>query len=106
MGLSIEQLQVLVTKLQRFHKLRVYFSHMKSDTDAQYVLNHLFQRVTAGDKELQPAADIIINTWILQEHECLPECSRCAFLDCVFGDDMHHHHDGCPSCYEDIDSTS
>lgn len=27
------------------------------------------------------------------------ECMWCARLDCPFGDSLHYHHDGCPSCW-------
>jgi hypothetical protein len=26
------------------------------------------------------------------------ECPRCSAIDCRYGDQLHYHHDGCPSC--------
>lgn len=29
------------------------------------------------------------------------ECSKCSKIICPHKDEMHFHHDGCPSCYQD-----
>jgi hypothetical protein len=34
----------------------------------------------------------------LLKHCDEPECSECAKAVCPFKDEMHFHHDGCPSC--------
>lgn len=36
------------------------------------------------------------------DYETCPcnECSECGHRDCQWGDQMHYHHDGCPSCAE------
>lgn len=31
------------------------------------------------------------------------ECSECAKIICPHGDDLHFHHDGCPSCYAAVE---
>ena len=43
------------------------------------------------------AADAFVNTCQLDHGECY-QCSR---LCCPHQDEMHFHHDGCPSCAED-----
>lgn len=30
------------------------------------------------------------------------ECLVCGIRDCPHGEPLHYHHDGCPSCYEDL----
>jgi hypothetical protein len=29
------------------------------------------------------------------------ECSKCGATCCPYGDPLHFHHDGCPSCWQD-----
>lgn len=31
----------------------------------------------------------------------LYECEACSVRDCPWGDELHYHHDGCPSCFQD-----
>ena len=35
--------------------------------------------------------------------ECLDsECMLCGMRDCPGGEPLHYHHDGCPSCCDDV----
>ena len=40
----------------------------------------------------------------LLDHCSENECSVCAKIICPFEDDLHLHHDGCPSCAEHYES--
>lgn len=40
----------------------------------------------------------------LLEHCPDAECSECSKVICPHGDDMHFHHDGCPSCVQAAES--
>ena len=95
-------LKVLIKKLKKQYKLKVKASDVHSDADAVSVLQQLWNAVTAGQQPTVKASDLIINTYVMYDHECGPEemehCKKCVFLCCRFNDDMHFHHDGCPSC--------
>lgn len=52
-------------------------------------------RVMRSIERMKAMVDALINHC---DKEC-GECSVCGTICCPFGDSMHFHHDGCPSCY-------
>lgn len=52
----------------------------------------LWHCIKLGDYD---TADEFINQCTLDPHG---ECTECSWICCPHGDELHFHHDGCPSC--------
>ena len=60
-------------------------------------LKELFRDAEAdGDPETRAAVDRLLNS--CDQHG--GECTECSGIICPYGDRLHFHHDGCPSCSE------
>lgn len=55
-----------------------------------------FAELKAKIKRMGEQLDALLN------HCQIPECGFCAVTICPHQDDMHFHHDGCPSCAGDF----
>lgn len=95
---TVYMLAVLIAKMKAKHGLKVTTDGVTNDAGAMHILKTLWQGVTRGQVPLVKAADLVINTYIIHDHDCDREnCPNCVFLNCQFEDSMHYHHDGCPS---------
>lgn len=65
-------------------------------------IDYLIAVVAGGESPKEAADEIRRRVAMIDQllnHCNDAECSECAKIVCPHQDDMHFHHDGCPSCY-------
>jgi len=63
-------------------------------------LDELHTRLANAWGAKAPNVDEILNSCTAEGGEC----STCSIIICPHADPMHFHHDGCPSCAEEVES--
>lgn len=73
-------------------------------TWSTFTISELLTSAVPWSISIEPATQEInrrigmIDKLLNHNHEQSGECSGCGKIVCPFGEELHFHHDGCPSC--------